>query len=133
EWRNVGWNNSREKRRWQRRSHYVIINGGGQPNVVPSEAAVWYYFRELDYAHIKELYELGNKMAQAATMMTDTTVTQLVVGSAWPRHFNRVVAEVQHKNIEAVGMPEWSDADQILAHALQKEIGAQETGLKTKV
>ncbi len=54
-------------------------------------------------------------------------------GGAWPRHFNKVIAEVQHKNIEAVGMPEWSDADQILAHALQKEIGAQETDLRTKV
>ena len=130
---NAGWNFRREHLRLQQRSHYVISNGGDQPNVVPPEASVWYYFREVDYPHIKELYELGNKMAQAASMMTDTTVTQRLVGSAWPRHFNKVIAEVQHKNIEAVGMPEWSDADQILAHALQKEIGAQETGLKTKV
>jgi aminobenzoyl-glutamate utilization protein B len=129
----VGWNFRREHLRLQQRSHYVISNGGDQPNVVPPEASVWYYFRELDYPHIKELYELGNEMAQAATMMTDTTVTQRLVGSAWPRHFNKVVAEVQHKNIEAVGMPEWSKDDQTLAHALQKEISAQETGLKTKV
>src|SRR5437667_1408508 len=130
---NVGWNYRREHLRLQQRSHYVVINGGDQPNVVPSEAAVWYYFRELDYPHIKQLYELGNKMAQAATMMTDTTVTQRVVGSAWPNHFNKVVAEVQHKNIETVGMPVWSEADQTLAKALQKEIGAKVDGLKTKV
>ena len=127
-----GWNFRREHLRLQQRSHYVIPNGGEQPNVVPSEATVWYYFRELDYPHIKDLYELGNKMAQAATMMTDTTVTQRLVGSAWPSHFNKIVAEVQQKNIEAVGMPEWSDADQTLAHALQKEIGTKETGLNTK-
>src|SRR5881296_757546 len=101
----VGWNFRREHLRPQQRSHYVITDGGDQPNVVPSEAAVWYYFRELDYPHIKELSELGNKMAQAAAMMTDTTVTQRVVGSAWPNHFNKVVAETQQKNIEAVGMP----------------------------
>jgi len=129
----AGWNFRREHLRLQQRSHYVIPNGGDQPNVVPSEASVWYYFRELDYPHIKELYELGNKMAQAATMMTDTSVTQRLVGSAWPAHFNKVVAEVETKNIEAVGMPEWNDADQTLAHALQKEIGAKEIGLKTKV
>jgi aminobenzoyl-glutamate utilization protein B len=129
----IGWNFRREHLRLQQRSHYVIPNGGEQPNVVPSEASVWYYFRELDYSHIKDLYELGNKMAQAATMMTDTSVTQRLVGSAWPSHFNKVIAEVQQKNIEAVGMPEWSDGDQILARALQKEIGAKETGLKTKV
>jgi len=129
----TAWNFRREHLRLQQRSHYVITNGGDQPNVVPSEASVWYYFRELDYPHIKELYELGNKMAQAATMMTDTTVTQRVVGSAWPCHFNKVIAEIQQKNIEAVGMPEWSDADQTLAKALQKEIGAKVEGMKLKV
>lgn len=129
----TGWNFRREHLRLQQRSHYVIIDGGDQPNVVPSEAAVWYYFRELEYPRIKELYELGNKMAQAATMMTDTTVTQRVVGSAWPCHFNKPIAEAQQKNIEMVGMPEWSEADQTLAKALQKEISAKVEGLKMKV
>ncbi len=129
----TGWNFRREHLRLQQRSHYVIINGGDQPNVVPSEAGVWYYFRELDYPHIKELYELGNTMAQAATMMTGTTVTQRLVGSAWPVHFNKVIAETQQKNIEMVGMPEWSEADQTLAKALQKEIGAKVEGLRLKI
>src|SRR5712691_11414465 len=129
----IGWNYRREHLRLQQRSHYVISNGGDQPNVVPSEAAVWYYFRELDFAHIKELYELGNTMAQAATMMTGTTVDHKLVGSAWPPFFNKVIAEAQQKNIEAVGMPKWSDADQTLAKALQKEIGAKVEGMKEKV
>jgi aminobenzoyl-glutamate utilization protein B len=128
----TAWNFRREHLRLQQRSHYVIVDGGDQPNVVPSEATVWYYFRELDYPHIKELYELGNTMAKAATMMTETTVTQRIVGSAWPPHLNKVVAEIQQKNIEKVGIPEWSDADQTLAKALQKEIGAKVEGLKTK-
>lgn len=130
---NIGWNFRREHLRLQQRSHYVITNGGDQPNVVPPLATVWYYFRELSYERIKEMYELGNKMAEAAAMMTDTTVTRRLVGSAWPNHYNKVIAEVQQKNIEAVGMPEWSEADQTLAKALQKEIGAEVTGLKTKV
>ncbi len=129
----AGWNFRREHLRLEQRSHYVIINGGDQPNVVPSEAAVWYFFRELDYPHIKELYELGNTMAKAATMMTGTTMTQRLVGSAWPPHWNKTVAEIQQKNIEKVGMPEWSEADQALAKALQREIGAKVEGLKPKV
>jgi aminobenzoyl-glutamate utilization protein B len=129
----AGWNFRREHLRLEHRSHYVIISGGDQPNVVPSEAAVWYYFRELDYQRIKDLYELGNTMAQAASMMTGTTVTRRVVGSAWPGHFNKVIAETQQKNIERVGMPEWSDADQTLAKALQKEMAQKVDGLKSKV
>jgi len=130
---NAGWEFRREHLRLQQRSHYVIINGGDQPNVVPSEAAVWYYFRELDYPHIKSLYEIGNTMADAAAKMSDTTVNRKLVGSAWPTHFNKVIAEWQQKNIEQVGMPKWSEADQTLAKALQKEIGAKVEGLKDKV
>src|SRR6266849_4304639 len=129
----TGWDFRREHIRPAQRSHRVIINGGDQPNVVPSEAAVWYYFRELDYKHIKELYDLGNTIADSAAKMTGTTVDHRLVGSAWPPFYNRVIAEAQQKNIEEVGMPKWSEADQTLAKALQKEIGAKVEGLKEKV
>jgi aminobenzoyl-glutamate utilization protein B len=65
--------------------------------------------------------------------MTGTTVDHKLVGSAWPPFFNKVIAETQQKNIEAVGMPAWSEADQTLAKALQREIGAKVEGLKEKV
>jgi aminobenzoyl-glutamate utilization protein B len=128
----VAWNFRREHLRPQQRSHYVITNGGNQPNVVPAEAAVWYFFRELDYPHIKDMFEIGNRIAQGAALQTDTTVTRRIVGSAWPGHFNKIIAETQQKNIEKVGVPEWSDADQTLAKSLQKEIGVKAEGLKTK-
>jgi aminobenzoyl-glutamate utilization protein B len=96
----VGWNFRREHLRIQQRSHYVIVNGGDQPNVVPPNAAVWYYFRETDYPHIKEMWEIGDRMAKAASMMTDTEVSMKVLGSAWPGHFNKTIAETMHANIE---------------------------------
>src|SRR5271156_1201819 len=80
----TGWDFRREHLRPAQRSHRVIINGGDQPNVVPSEAAVWYYFRELDYSHIKDLYDLGNTIADSAAKLTFTTVDHNLVGSASP-------------------------------------------------
>jgi aminobenzoyl-glutamate utilization protein B len=129
----VAWNFRREHLRPEHRSHYVITEGGDQPNVVPQRATVWYFFRELDYTHIKELFDIGNRIADGAAMQTDTTVSRRVVGSAWPDHFNKVIAQAQQKNIEMVGMPEWSEADQTLARALQKDIGAKVEGLRMKV
>jgi aminobenzoyl-glutamate utilization protein B len=129
----VGWNFRREHLRLQQRSHYVIPNGGDQPNVVPPTASVWYYFRETDYPHIKELWDIGNKMAQAATMMTDTSVSWKVLGSAWPGHFNKTIAQVMQANIETVGVPEWTEDEVKLAKALQKEMKVPEIGLPTKV
>ena len=62
---NIGWDFRREHLRPEQRSHYVITNGGDQPNVVPSLASVWYFFRELDFENIKKNYEIGNKIAEA--------------------------------------------------------------------
>src|SRR2546426_3026937 len=95
---NVGWNYRREHLRLQQRSHYIISNGGGQPNRVPSEGAVWDLFREVDYSHISEMYEIGNTMAQGAAMMTGTTVKSRILGSAWPRALKKPAGETPFKN-----------------------------------
>src|SRR5215468_4616833 len=79
----VGWNFRREHLRLAQRSHYVISNGGDQPNVVPPNASVWYYLREDDYDHIMDMWHIADKMAEAAALMTDTTVTSRLLGSAW--------------------------------------------------
>jgi aminobenzoyl-glutamate utilization protein B len=129
----VGWNFRREHLRLSQRSHYVITNGGGQPNVVPSSASVWYYFREIDYPHIKEIWDLGNTMADAAAMMTSTKVASRLLGSAWPQHMNKVVAEAMYANIKNVGMPAWSPADQAFAKLVQRNMKVKEQGLLTEV
>ncbi len=130
---NVGWNFRREHLRLHQRSHYVVVNGGNQPNVVPSEASVWYYFRELDYERIKALHELGQTMAGGAAMMTTTTVDERILGSAWPQTLNKPMAERMQQNIVAVGMPEWSEADIALAKAVQRELGRDTIGLRTEI
>jgi aminobenzoyl-glutamate utilization protein B len=130
----IGWNYRREHLPLEQRSHYVITDGGDQPNVVPSTASVWYYFRQTTYPKIKEMWEIGDTMAKAAAMMTGTELLPTrVLGSAWPQHFNRAIAEATFQNIQKVGMPQWSDADQTLAKALQKELGSRETGLSARV
>lgn len=129
----VGWNFHREHLRPQQRSHYVISNGGDQPNVVPQSASVWYYFRELDYDHIKGLWEDGDRMAKGAALMTQTTWDEQILGSAWPGHYNKPIAEDLNANAQMVGMPKWSVDDQSMAKALQKEIGVPETGLDTEI
>jgi aminobenzoyl-glutamate utilization protein B len=130
----VGWNFRREHLRLQTRSHYVIRNGGDQPNVVPPTAAVWYFFRELDYKKIKDLWAIGDSVAQGAAMMTGTRLgSERVLGSAWPGHFNRPIAEDMTENIKLVGLPKWTTADQRFARAIQKEVKGDTTGLDTTV
>jgi aminobenzoyl-glutamate utilization protein B len=131
---NIGWNYRREHLRLQHRSHYVVTSGGDQPNVVPASSSVWYYFRETDYPGIKGLWEVGNAIADGAAKMTGTKVEPpRVLGAAWPQHMNKPVAEALTANIKAVGLPQWSEADQALARALQKELGQPDKGLATEL
>ena len=127
---NIAWNFRREHLRPQHRVHYIVRDGGDQPNVVPRTASVWYYLRETDYAHIKALQDMGQTIAEAAARMTGTTLTgSRMLGTAWPRHFSRPIAEAMDQNIRAVGLPTWSAADQTLARAVQKELKVKEAGL----
>jgi aminobenzoyl-glutamate utilization protein B len=138
---NIGWNYHREHMEPTQRSHYVVVDGGDQPNVVPSQASVWYYFRERTYEKIKQMYDDAIKMAHGAELMTGTKMSYTVLGSAWPGHFNKPIAETMYRNIKLVGLPEWSADDQLLARAVQKEVKSPKTdqrmrpidGLDTKL
>ncbi len=119
---NYAWNMRREHLPLSQRSHYVISNGGGQPNIVPGEAAVWYYFREESFAAVRELYEIGNTISTAAAMATETTVDRQVLGYAAPHHGNRPIAEAAYKNIKMIGLPQWSDADIAFSEMAQRSV-----------
>ncbi len=128
------WEYKREHLRPAARSHYIIVDGGDQPNVVPATSTIWFYFRERDYELTKEQYDAAVKMAEGAALMTDTEVdTIMTVGAAYGRHFNKTVAEVTYANIERVGLPEWSEADIALANGLQEELGQEPRGLADEI
>ncbi len=82
----VGWNFRREHlRRLATRIHNVITNGGDQPNVVPPNAAVWYLLpRDGLRTHHEPDGESATTWQMPAALMTDTTWTSRMLGTAWP-------------------------------------------------
>lgn len=132
---NIGWNYRREHLRPPYRVHYVVTDGGDQPNVVPRNASVWYYLRELDYEHIMELFDYSSEIAEGAAKMSGTKlISTRILGSAWPRYFNEPIAQAMYSNIKEVGLPIWDKNDQALAKAVQKEAGNKELkGLPTEL
>jgi aminobenzoyl-glutamate utilization protein B len=116
---NMAWNMRREHLPLSHRSHYVITDGGGQPNIVPGTAAVWYYFRDTTFQSIRELYEVGNTIAEAAAMASGTTVSRRVLGYAAPQHGNKPMAEAAYANMLNIGLPAWDEADFAFARAVQ--------------
>jgi len=129
----MGWEMKREHMELAQRSHYVIPDGGDQPNVVPSTASIWFYFRERDYPRTLAMFESAKKMAQGAAMIADVQIdTIMMVGSGWSAHMSRPIAETMFQNIQKVGMPAWDEKDQTLAKGIQRELGVPDSGLSTR-
>ncbi|MEZ5285747.1 MAG: hypothetical protein R2712_13260 [Vicinamibacterales bacterium] len=128
---NHGWNYRREHLRLQQRSHYVITNGGDLCR--RATRASGHYFRETNYDTVKNLWDIGDKMAEGAALMTNTEWSSRVLGVAWPSCMNRTLAETIFANIQTVGLPKWTEADETLAKATQRELGVPENGLAKQI
>jgi aminobenzoyl-glutamate utilization protein B len=129
----TGWEYHREHMELATRSHYIIPDGGDQPNVVPSTASIWFYFRERDYDRTRKMFDDAKQMAQGATLMTGTQLdTVMMVGSGWSGHFSRPIAEAMYRNIVKVGTPVWDEKDQRLAKGIQRELAVADSGLSTQ-
>ncbi len=130
---NVAVNYMREHLFYTARLHYVIKEGGEAPNVVPDKASVWYYVRNTDerleetYKHVLDCAK-GAAVASGAILDTVTVLTAI-----HQLHSNKNIAEIIQKNIELIGMPEWTEQEQLFAKALQKELGEKVTGYNSKI
>jgi aminobenzoyl-glutamate utilization protein B len=130
---NVAANYLREHLPLSQRLHYVILEGGEAPNVVPDKASVWYYVRNSD-ERLEDMYARVVNCAKAGALAAGVDLVSMqVVSAIHQRHANKAAAELFQKNIELVGMPAWSEEEQAFAKALQKELKAEEKGMPKDV
>jgi aminobenzoyl-glutamate utilization protein B len=115
------------------RIHYVIPEGGKQPNVVPAEATVWYYIRARSPKLVEDLLDWTRDIAKGAALSTQTRVSERVLAGSWPFNGNRALAELVGRNIDLVGMPAWSKDDIAFSKAVQTAMGAPVVGMPTSV
>lgn len=130
---NVSTNYLREHLHYTQRMHYVITEGGEAPNVVPDKATVWYYVRNTD-GRIEDMYKRVVDCAKGAALATGTELLEpRVLTGVHQRHSNKGMAEILQKNIELVGMPEWTEEENAFAKSLQKELGAAQNGYPSRI
>jgi aminobenzoyl-glutamate utilization protein B len=130
---NIATNFLREHLYYTHRMHYVILEGGEAPNVVPDKASVWYFVRETD-ERVQAMYEQVINCAKAAALATGTTLEEIrCLVAIHQKHVNNSLANLIQKNIEMVGMPEWTADDEQFALELQKNLGVNASGMPKKV
>lgn len=129
----VGWGLMRQQLEPSQRSHRVILNGGDQPNVIPSHAKIWWWFKEknMDLAYAN--FEKAKKIAEGAAIMTGCTYETNIIATCWPNRACKEMAEIIHRNIEWVGMPQWSEEEEVLAKKVQEKIHVPMIGLHKEI
>lgn len=115
---NVGANYLREHVPEKARIHYSITNGGGAPNIVPAEAAVWYYIRAPKRDQVEEIFEQIINIARGAALMTGTEVEWEFLTGCYDVLPNEVLGDLLTKNMKEVGPPKYSDEERRFAAAL---------------
>ena len=114
----IGCNYLREHVIQEARIHSVITDGGGEPNVVPAHAEIWYYVRAPRRRQVDHVYARVLKMAEAAAMMTDTTFDiEFLTGCA---EYVRVktLGDVFHQAMLKAGPPKFTDEEKAFAREL---------------
>jgi aminobenzoyl-glutamate utilization protein B len=129
----IGFDKLREHLRPTYRAHRAITMGGTQPNIIPDKGQIWWFVRDATGPAAKETYDKLVDIGKGAALMTGTTVEVQPFGAAWPQLGNKAIGEAIQKNVEAVGMPTWSEEEVRFVRALQKSVGAKEVGLNTQV
>ena len=127
---NIGVNFMREHIKETSRIHYVITNGGMQPNVVPSAASVWYFVRANHHRDAEYQFDWVKDIAEAAAKMTKTQVKVQVDTDCHELIPNLILSRVVEQNFKQVGGPKFSDEDYEMAKRLQAPLRA-ELGLET--
>lgn len=128
----IGFDKLREHLRPTYRGHRTITMGGIQPNVIPDLAQIWWYVRDASGPAARENFDKLVNVGKGAALMTGTTMDMEFVASAWPQLANKAMAEAIQKNIDAVGLPPWSEDEQKFARDFQSSLGLKPVGLNTR-
>jgi len=119
---NIGVNYLREHVPQDTRIHYVVTDGGGQPNVVPPTASSWYYVRADRHDTVEQVYARIIDIARGAALMTGTDMSVVVEGDSHEVLPNRALSHIITANLEAIGPPPFDDRDKAFARETQKDL-----------
>jgi aminobenzoyl-glutamate utilization protein B len=128
----IGMDKLREHLRPTYRAHRTITHGGVQPNIIPDMGQIWWFVRDASGPWAKENFDKLVNVGKGAALMTGTIMEMEPFGAAWPSLGNKAIAEAVQKNIEIVGMPNWTEDESKFAKELQKSMGKKEVGLSSK-
>jgi aminobenzoyl-glutamate utilization protein B len=114
------------------RLHYIYEIAGVAPNVVPDEARIWIQARDITTPRVNAITDWLAQLAEGAALGTQTKATfkvELGMAEFIP---NETLASKVFEHLQNTPL-DWTAEEQTFAKACQKVMGANESGMATKV
>lgn len=106
--------------------HYVILNGGEKPNIVPEKAAVWQFVRANSTADLRRIAQRMDDIAAGAALMTGTAFTKkILTGCNETRIVPALVEVMDAVMADEVPMIEWSAEEKDFSRKLLESLGQE--------
>ncbi len=121
---NVGVNFLREHIVQEARIHYVVQDGGTQPNVVPAYARSWYLIRAPERDQLDFIYDWVLDIAKGAAQMTRTTLKVEFLKGIFNKIPNKTLSELVTRNMREIGPVRYEKNELGFAHEISKSISA---------
>jgi len=119
---NIGVNFLREHVIQDARIHYVIEEGGGQPNVVPGYARSWYLIRAPERDQLEPIYERILKIAEGAALMTETELEVEFIKGIYNKVPSLTLSKVVTANMREIGAPTYTAEEMAFAEMVSESI-----------
>jgi len=119
---NIGVNFLREHVIQDARIHYVIEEGGGQPNVVPGYARSWYLIRAPERDQLEPIYERILKIAEGAALMTETELEVEFIKGIYNKVPSLTLSKVVTANMREIGAPTYTAEEMAFAGKVSESI-----------
>ena len=130
---NTGINFLREHIPATARIHYVILNGGKAPNVVPDFANVWYYVRDINRKNVEDIYGRVLNIIKGASLMTGTEYKVEFITAVHSVLHNVTGSKIMYKNLQKVGPPKFTPEEIDFAKKIQEACGKETKGLSEEI
>jgi len=111
------------------RMHYVILDGGHVPNVVPEYAKLWCWVRDVNRDGMEEVFQRVKKIAEGGAMMAGVESKLTVQSGDYERLVNTSGQKLLNANLQWLGAIEYTPEEEAFARKIQKATGVPEKGI----
>jgi aminobenzoyl-glutamate utilization protein B len=108
------------------RIHYIIEEGGGQPNVVPDRASSWYYIRAPTRLIVEHIYGWILDIGEGAAKMTRTELEVQFQTGIYNKLPNRALAEFVVENMREIGAPTYTEEELEFARKIGENVDLED-------